>query len=171
MGVECFSTGSTLPCWHSWNLLSFTCWYSCQLWNPWKAKDVQAIEAIQRTFTYKITEVQHLNYWERLHKLKLYSLQRCCQRYIIIYIYKITQDMVPNIDGTMGHKIKNRKHLRHGTQCVIQYPTIRNPAQSLQENPEAQLYLGLCCTTRCENIWETSEVLKRKNLNLSATNF
>ena len=32
--------------------------YCCQLWNPWKAKDIQAIEAIQRTFTYKITEVQ-----------------------------------------------------------------------------------------------------------------
>ena len=33
----------------------------------------------------------------------------------------------------MGHKIKTRKHPRHGTQCVIQYPTNRNPAQSLQE--------------------------------------
>ena len=42
--------------------------------------------------------------------------------------------MVPNIDGTMGHKIKIRKHQRHGTQCVIQYPTNRNPAQSLEEN-------------------------------------
>ena len=31
----------------------------------------------------------------------------------------------------MGHKIKNknRKHPRHGTQCVIQYPTNRNHAQ------------------------------------------
>ena len=42
--------------------------------------------------------------------------------------------MVPNIDGTMGHTIKTRKHPRHGTQCVIKYPTNRNPAQSLQEN-------------------------------------
>ena len=42
--------------------------------------------------------------------------------------------MVPNIDGTMGHTIKTRKHPRHGTQCVIQYPTNRNPAQSLQQN-------------------------------------
>ena len=42
--------------------------------------------------------------------------------------------MVPFIDVTMGHKIKIRKHIRHGTQCVIQYPTNRNPAQSLQEN-------------------------------------
>ena len=36
--------------------------YCCQLQNPWKAKNIQAIEAIQRTFTYKITEVQNLNY-------------------------------------------------------------------------------------------------------------
>ena len=72
--------------------------YCCQLWNPWKAKDIQAIEAIQRTFTYKITEVQHFDYWERLHELKLYSLQRRRERYIIIYIWKITQHMVPNID-------------------------------------------------------------------------
>ena len=42
--------------------------------------------------------------------------------------------MGPNNDGTMGHKIKTRKHPRHGTQCLIQYQTNRNPAQSLQEN-------------------------------------
>ena len=84
--------------------------------------------------SYKITEEQHLNYFERLHELKLYSLQRRRERNIIIYIWKITQHMVPNIDGTMGHKIKTRKHPRHGTQCAIQYPTNRNPAQSLQEN-------------------------------------
>ena len=39
-----------------------------------------SIEAIERTFTYKITEVQHLNYWERLLELKLYSLQRRRER-------------------------------------------------------------------------------------------
>ena len=42
--------------------------------------------------------------------------------------------MVPNIDDKMGHKIKTRKHPRYGSQCVIQYPTNRNPAQSIQEN-------------------------------------
>ena len=42
--------------------------------------------------------------------------------------------MVPNIDGTMGHKIKTIKHPRHGTPGNIQYPTNRNPAQSLQDN-------------------------------------
>ena len=51
--------------------------------------------------------------------------------------------MVPNIDGTIGHTIKIRKHPRHGTQCVIQYPTNRNPAQFLQENATIVFAPGL----------------------------
>ena len=39
--------------------------------------------------------------------------------------------MVPNIDGAQN---KTRKHPRHGTQCIIQYPANRNPAQFLEEN-------------------------------------
>ena len=54
---------------------------------------------------------------------------------------------MPNIDGTMGHTIKIRKRPRHGIQCVIQCPTNRNPAQSLQENVitvfEPRLYNSL----------------------------
>ena len=61
--------------------------YCCQLWNPWKAKDIQAIEAFQRTFTYKIIEEKHLKYWERLHELKLCSLQKGRERYIIVNIW------------------------------------------------------------------------------------
>ena len=74
MGVESVSHADTLE--RSCHSLTIYMEYCCQLRNPWKAKDTQAIEAIQRTFTYKITELQHLNYRERLHKLKLYSLQR-----------------------------------------------------------------------------------------------
>ena len=31
--------------------------YCCQFWNPCKAKDIEAMETIQLTFTHKITEV------------------------------------------------------------------------------------------------------------------
>ena len=55
--------------------------------------------------------------------------------------------MVPNIDGTMGHKIWTRNHHRHGTQCVIEYQTNRNPAQSLHKSATTvfgpQLYNSL----------------------------
>ena len=52
-----------------------------------ESKRLQAIEAIQRTITYKITEVQYLNYWEKLYELKLYSLQRRHEHFIIICIF------------------------------------------------------------------------------------
>ena len=87
--------------------------YCCQLWNPWKAKDIQALEAFQ------ITSEQHLNYWERLHKLKLYSVQRRCERYMIKYIWKITQHMVQNIHCSIGQKIKTKRHPRHGSHVSI----------------------------------------------------
>ena len=87
-----------------------------------------------KAYDVKYTENSKNIIFQNKFKLKLYSLQRRRERYIIIYIWKITQHMVPNIDGTIGHTIKTRKHPRHGTQCVILYPTNRNPAQSLQEN-------------------------------------
>ena len=134
--------------------------YCYQLWNPWIAKDIQAIEAMQRTLTCKIIEGQHLNYLEWLHELKLYSLQR---RLNVIYNYTYLEyntDMVPNIDGTMGHKIETRKHKGIVTQCVIQYPTNRNPAQFLQEN--AITVFGPRLYNSFQNIWATSKCLNWK---------
>ena len=84
-------------------------------------------------------------------------------------IVKITQHMVPNIDGTIGYTIKTRKHPTPGTQCIIQYPTNRNPAQSLQEN--AITIFGPRLYNSLQNIWETSKVLKLKNSNLNSKSF
>ena len=142
--------------------------YCCQLWNPWKAKDIQAIEAIQQTFTYKITEVQHLNYWETLHEHKLYSLQRGRERYIIIYISKITQHMVLNIDETMGQKIKTRKHPRHRTQCVL---VSNKQKPSTIPSRKYNNCIGASFAEFVAKISESSKVLKLKNSNLSLTNF
>ena len=86
------------------------------------------MEAIQRTFTYKISEVQHINYWERLHELKLYSLHRRRERYIIIYIWKISQHMVTNIDGTMGHKIKTKKTSKTWNTVCYSVPDKQTPS-------------------------------------------
>ena len=54
--------------------------YSCPLWMPFSKKDIMSIEAVQRSVTSKIEEVSGLNYWDRLQKLRLYSLQRRRER-------------------------------------------------------------------------------------------
>ena len=63
--------------------------YCSPLWNPFKVTDIQEIESVQRSFTARITGVQHLQYWDRLKALSLMSLQRRRERYIIIHMWKI----------------------------------------------------------------------------------
>ena len=57
--------------------------YCCPVWNSSKISDIQAVENIQRQFTRKISGCKELNYWQRLHKLDLLSLQRRRERYSI----------------------------------------------------------------------------------------
>ena len=92
--------------------------YCCQLWHPWKLSESKALEGVQRTFTSKIYSVRSYNYWDRLQKLHLYSLERRRERYIIIYTWKIINERVPNVnsDGSVGVSIRN--HPRLGTMCV-----------------------------------------------------
>ena len=112
------------------------------------------------------TNVYIQNHWSRAPKLlgKTARTQILLfpetQRTLYDYIYleDNTAYMVPSNDCTMGHKIKTGKHPRHGTQCVIQYPTKRNPAQSLQEN--ARTLLGLRLYNSWQNIRETSKVFQ-----------
>ena len=60
--------------------------YCCQLWSPHTIKEIVTLDAPQRSFTAKIHGVQHLNYWERLKQLNMYSMQRRRERYIILYV-------------------------------------------------------------------------------------
>ena len=96
------------------SLVKSTLEYCCPLWNPGKVTDIQLIEGVQRTFTSRISGLQHLNYWERLARLKLMSLQRRRERYIILMMWKILHNIVPNcchIDFKMTS--------RHGAIAVI----------------------------------------------------
>ena len=70
--------------------------FSCPLWNPDKITDIQTIESVQRNFTSKIEGYSDYNYWERLKHLKLHSLQRRRERYVIIHMFKIKMQLTSN---------------------------------------------------------------------------
>ena len=88
--------------------------YCCPLWNPLKVESIQQIEDIQRYFTRRIAGLQNINYWERLFKLKLLSLQRRRERYMIIHVWKILNNLAPN-DINMGFN----ENKRLGTKVKI----------------------------------------------------
>ena len=56
-----------------------------------------------------------MNYWECLKDMSIYSLQRRRERYRIIYIWKILEQLVPNINN----KIQAKDHIRLGRLCIL----------------------------------------------------
>ena len=70
--------------------------YCCPLWNPVKVGDIQELESVQKTFTAKIAGLKELNYWERLDKLNLMSLQRRRERFVIMHMFKILNEQISN---------------------------------------------------------------------------
>ena len=70
--------------------------YCSAAWNPHKINEIEQLEAVQRSFTSRIDNMEQLNYWERLAKLKLFSLQRRRERFLIIHTWKIFKELAPN---------------------------------------------------------------------------
>ena len=87
--------------------------YYCHLWSPYKTGHIMKLEALQRTFTSRIAGLEQLNYWELLQELKLYTLQRRHDRYIVIYVWKTLEGHVPNV------AVEERLHSRRGRLCLL----------------------------------------------------
>ena len=70
--------------------------YCSQLWGQSNGGILTRLENTLRSFTSKIDGIKHLNYWQRLSKLNMYSIRQRIERYRILYIWKIIRNLVPN---------------------------------------------------------------------------
>ena len=93
--------------------------YCCQLWNPAAVGQVRKLECIQRNFTRRIQGMDGLDYWKRLAIMKLYSVQRRRERYLLIYVYKIICGLVPNITSDRFSIRTYQNSHRLGRFCKI----------------------------------------------------
>ena len=92
--------------------------YCCPLWNPSSVAEMLKLERIQRIFTSKVEGCRKLPYWERLKYLRIQSLQRRRERYIIIHTWKILNDLTNNDIGITFSNGKNCT--RSGsTACIV----------------------------------------------------
>ena len=66
------------------------------MWDPTAVGDIQKIEDVQRHFTARISCCHNVDYWDRLKMLNLHSLQRRRERYSIIHMWKILNNLTPN---------------------------------------------------------------------------
>ena len=91
--------------------------YCSQLYHPSKVGYIQKLEIIQRSFIRKITGMHKFTYWEQLKLLKVSSLERRRERYCIIYIWKILEGVVPNIEGKF--RVQEKINHRRGRLCFL----------------------------------------------------
>ena len=73
--------------------------YCCIIWSPVSQVLITLLESVQKNFTSKIHFANHpdkLDYWERLSELKIYSLERRRERYLILYTWKVIHGLYPN---------------------------------------------------------------------------
>ena len=100
--------------------------YCSQLWSPSAKGDIQKLEMVQRSFIRKIDGVRNLSYWDQLKKLKLYSLERRRERYMIVYIWRILEHQVPDFTANWIHSINEEGRLGRRSNS----PPVNNYASS-----------------------------------------
>ena len=86
--------------------------YASILWSPYKLAEINQLEAVQRSITAKVDGMKNLNYHQRLHSLKLYSMMRRRERYLAIHMFKLATGMVPN-----NSQLEFYNTSRHGMKC------------------------------------------------------
>ena len=82
------------------------------------------LEQVQRNFIRKIIGMEQLSYWEQLHALSMYSLERGRARYLIIYTWRIMEGQVPNISEPNRGGINEKWHIRRGRVSIV--PTVNS---------------------------------------------
>ena len=73
------------------------------------------IERVQRAFTRKIERMEGFDYWLRLKLLRLYSVERRRERFVIIYLFKMLHGFVPNIGMTYTENDRSGIHFNQPT--------------------------------------------------------
>ena len=91
--------------------------YCCSIWSPTLQNEINQLERIQKAFTCKIQGMDKKDYHERLKALKLYSLERRRERYLIIYAWQMIEGIKENV--------LNLKSMKNGRSRVIWSKPIR----------------------------------------------
>ena len=83
--------------------------YCIQAWRPYKQKDIDLLESIQRRMSRIIPELRHLDYPGRLRILKITTLETRRVRADLLEVFKIINGLDSEDGKTRGHPYKIHK--------------------------------------------------------------
>ena len=72
--------------------------YCSQFWSPGDQDSINRIESVQRHFLSHVPSLQNLDYWEKLKEFRSFSQERRRERYMVIFLWKMSQGMVKGYD-------------------------------------------------------------------------
>ena len=109
--------------------------YCIHVWCPRTVGAKRRVETVQMHVTAKMRCKENLNYWDCLARLKLYSLERRKEKYVLIYVWRVLKYLVPNV-GDPGIEICLVTSARRGEMCRMPPLTNRAPVyvQTLRES-------------------------------------
>ena len=91
--------------------------YCSQFWSPADQESINRIESVQKHFFSQVSGIalQDLSYWEKLKQLKISSQERRRDRYMILFLWKISQGLVKgySVEFTSEHGRRGRVALPH----------------------------------------------------------
>ena len=100
---------------------------------PSDQTSINKIEAVQRSLVNQVRDhkLVVLNYWKKLNELGVYSEERRRERYIIIFLWKISQGMVSGYSVEFAHGRNGR--------TIVPRPYVRTAPTSVRNARERSL--------------------------------
>ena len=95
------------------------------------------IEAVQRNFLSNVGGMGGLNHWDRLQKLNLYSQERRRERYMVIFMWKISEGLIK------GYNVNFTESGRRGRMAVAK-PHFSTAPAAVKRAREASLGVKGC---------------------------
>ena len=99
--------------------------YCSVLWSPSDQGSISRLESIARNFSSQVTGMGDKDYWERLAVLKMFSQKRRRERYSIIFLWKLAQQLVS------GYTVNFLQNPRRDMLAVV-HPTVASAPASVR---------------------------------------
>ena len=114
--------------------------YCSVLWSPSDQASIARLESVSRHFTSQVAGMTDLDYWDRLSALHMYSQERRRERYGVIFIWKIAQQLV------QGYSMDFATNPRRGRLAVVHQlsgqapPAVRRAREASLQVKGAKLF-------------------------------
>ena len=98
--------------------------YCSQLWCPADQTSINLLEGIQHSFFSKVAGMENLSHWERIKKLCVYSQERRRERYMVLFLWNISEGLVKGYDvaftecGRRGRMAEVKPHVNSAPAAV-----------------------------------------------------